>query len=78
MSAKIQKWGNSLAVRISKDVAKKANLDENSEVKIQNKGANIVIMPSAKKYVLKDLLSEISKENLHQEDSFTPEGNEVW
>jgi antitoxin MazE len=78
MSAKIQKWGNSLGIRIPKTVIEKTNLNENSEVEIQHKDGNIIIMPIQKKYELKCLLKEITKSNLHKEDLSTPEGNEVW
>ena len=78
LSSKIQKWGNSLGIRIPKAVIKKANLEENSEVEILHKNGNIVIMPIAKKYKLADLLSEITKENLHSENDSLVEGNEVW
>ena len=78
MSAKIQKWGNSLGVRIPKALIKEAKLDENSEVEIQHKNGNIIIMPIQKKYLLSDLLKKITKTNLHEEDEFVSEGSEVW
>ena len=61
MGAKIQKWGNSLGVRIPKSVIEKANLDENSEVEIENKDGAIIIFPRHKKESLTDLLSKITK-----------------
>lgn len=78
MSSKIKKWGNSLGVRIPKTIIKEADLDENSEVEIQHKNGNIIIIPIQKKYVLSDLLKKITKKNLHGEDEFAVEGNEVW
>ena len=78
MAAKIQKWGNSLGVRIPKSVIEKANLDENSEVEIENKYRAIIIFPRQKKQSLSNLLSKITKNNLHKEDDFETEGNEVW
>ena len=78
MAAKIQKWGNSLGVRIPKSVIEKANLDENSEVEIENKDGAIIIFPRQKKQSLSNLLSKITKNNLHKEDDFETEGNEVW
>lgn len=78
MSAKIQKWGNSLGVRIPKSIIEKANLNENSEVEIENKDGAIIIFPRQKKLSLDTLLSQISKNNLHQESDDEVEGNEVW
>jgi antitoxin MazE len=78
MSVKIQKWGNSLGVRIPKTVIEKVNLSENSEVEIESKNGTIVIFPAKKEYSLDSLLEQITKNNLHSEEDFQVEGNEVW
>ena len=78
MTAKIQKWGNSLGIRIPKSIIEKANLNENSEVEIENKDGAIIIFPRQKKLSLDTLLSEITKDNLHQESDDEVEGREVW
>ena len=78
MSAKIQKWGNSLGIRIPKSVIEKANLDENSVVEIENKDGSIIIFPRQKRESLATLLSRITKKNRHKEDEFVIQGNEIW
>lgn len=78
MSVKIKKWGNSLGVRIPKAVIAKVNLSENSEVEVESKNGTIVIFPVKKQYSLESLLEQITKSNLHHEDDFKAEGNEVW
>ncbi len=78
MSVKIQKWGNSLGVRIPKTVIEKVNLGENSEVEIESKNGTIVIFPVKKEYLLDALLEQITKSNLHSEEEFKSEGNEIW
>ncbi len=78
MSVKIQKWGNSLGVRIPKTVIDKVNLSENSVVEIESKNGTIVIFPAKKEYSLDVLLEQITKSNLHTDEEFKPEGNEVW
>lgn len=78
MSAKIQKWGNSLGIRIPKSVIEKANLNENSEVEIENRDGLIIIFPRQKKESLASLLSKVTKKNLHTEEEYEIEGNEVW
>jgi antitoxin MazE len=78
MSVKIQKWGNSLGVRIPKNVIEKVNLHENSEVEIESKNGVIVIFPAKKHYSLDSLLEQITKDNIHTEEEFGVEGNEVW
>jgi antitoxin MazE len=78
MSVKIQKWGNSLGVRIPKAIIEKVNLGENSEVEIESKNGTIIIFPAKKTYSLDALLDQITKNNLHSEEEFKAEGNEVW
>jgi antitoxin MazE len=78
MSVKIQKWGNSLGVRIPKAVIKKTNLSEHSEVEVESKNGTIVIFPAKKQYSLESLVDQITKSNLHYEGDYKAEGNEVW
>ncbi len=48
MVTKIQKWGNSLAVRLPKAIIQKLNLKEGGEVAVRDEAEQIVIqqMPS--------------------------------
>ncbi len=78
MSAKIQKWGNSLGVRIPKNIIETIELEENSEVEIETKDGAIIIFPKQKKQSLSSLLNQITKSNLHKADEDEVEGNEVW
>lgn len=78
MSAKIQKWGNSLGIRIPKSLIEKMDLSENSEVEIEHKNGALVIFPAKKQYSLDNLLNQINKHNLHEEEDIKPEGKEVW
>lgn len=78
MSVKVQKWGNSLGVRIPKAVIEKTKLHENAEVEIESKNGTIVIFPVKKEISLDSLLEQITKSNLHSEEDFKSEGNEVW
>ncbi|MBI5528577.1 MAG: AbrB/MazE/SpoVT family DNA-binding domain-containing protein [Deltaproteobacteria bacterium] len=79
MHARVQKWGNSLAVRIPRPFAADAGLDENSEVDISLKGESLVVKPLVRTPSLKTLLAGITDENIHQElDTGAPVGNEAW
>lgn len=78
MSLKIQKWGNSAGVRIPKVIMEKANLSINSEIEIECKNQKIIIFSKKKPIQLKDLLSQITKDNLHTEDSYMKVGKEIW
>jgi len=79
MKTRIQKWGNSLAIRIPKAFATEIGLLENSTVEVILNDDELVITPAKERYVLKSLVKEITKENRHGEEDFgEPEGGEVW
>ena len=78
MAVKIQKWGNSLGVRIPKAVALATKLGENSEVEVSHQDGAIIILPVSQEYRLGDLVAGISKENVHHEILDEPVGREVW
>jgi len=75
----IQRWGNSLAVRIPKPFALQADLSENSEVDISLEGDRIVVRPATKEWKLDDLLAGITTRNAHKEISWGDRaGREAW
>ena len=78
MNTKIRKWGNSMGIRIPKTLMEKANLSANSEVEIECKNQKIIIFSKKTPLQLKDLLSQITKNNLHSEDSYIRVGKEIW
>lgn len=80
MQTKIQKWGNSLAIRIPKSFALDINLKQDELVDLSVDESRIVITPvGGKKYSLEEILKGISKNNLHSEiDTGSPIGKEIW
>jgi antitoxin MazE len=80
MKARIQKWGNSLALRIPKALADEAGLEQHRSVELALVDGQIMITPHAEdEYQLDDLLSKITPDNLHAEiDTGYATGNEVW
>ena len=80
MLTKVQKWGNSLALRIPKAFALHAQLENNSFVEISVVEGQIIITPvAAPSWTLEELLAGINKNNLHHEiDIGFAIGNEVW
>ena len=80
MVTKIQRWGNSLGLRIPKSLAKDAGVEEGSPVDISIEGDRLVIQPvRPSRYELKDLVSQIREDNLHDEiPPGGPVGREVW
>ncbi len=80
MLTKVQKWGNSLALRIPKAFAVDAQLVNDSFVEISIVEGQIIITPVvAPSWTLDELLAGINKNNLHHEvDTGFTIGNEVW
>jgi antitoxin MazE len=68
MKTRIQKWRNSLAVRIPKVLASKAGLSENGTVELSISAGRLVIEPiTTERLTLGDLLKGVTDENLHGE-----------
>lgn len=80
MLTKIQKWGNSLALRIPKAFALDAQLDNDSVVEVSLVDGQIVIKPvQSPTWTLEKLLAGINNDNIHGEtDTGEAIGNEVW
>ncbi|MCH8062243.1 MAG: AbrB/MazE/SpoVT family DNA-binding domain-containing protein [Chloroflexi bacterium] len=80
MKARIQKWGNSLALRIPKALAEEAHVRQNTQVEISLVNGKIVVEPvKPPAWTLEDLLEGITEENLHLEVESGPSvGKEVW
>jgi antitoxin MazE len=77
---RVQKWGNSLAVRIPKSFAEEAGLERETAVDLSMADGKLIIIPVAKpKPSLTQLLSRITDDNLHKEvDTGSTVGNEIW
>jgi antitoxin MazE len=68
MLTKIQKWGNSLAVRIPQTLAEEIGIEDGTSVKIWVSGGQIHIAHVRDvRYELEDLLNGVTSENLHGE-----------
>jgi antitoxin MazE len=79
MEVRVQKWGNSLAVRLPKPVAIDAKLEEGSVIDVRVVEGKLVAEPVGPRYALEDLLRCIKKGNLHGEiETGPPVGREVW
>ena len=80
MRTRVQKWGNSLALRIPKAFAAEVGLQRETSVEVSLADGKLVITPVTKpKLTLKQLLAKVTKENLHNEVDTSPAiGNETW
>ncbi len=80
MKTRIQKWGNSLALRIPKSFANEVGLEPNALVELALVNGQLVVTPvSAPSVMLDNLLAGVTAENIHAEvDTGSGVGNEVW
>jgi len=80
MLTKIQKWGNSLAVRIPKAFVKEAHVAYGSSVDLSVHDGKIIIDPHTEpEYRLDDLLKGVTKHNRHAEvQTGDAVGREAW
>ncbi len=79
MKATIQKWGNSLAIRIPKNITKETSVSEGSNIDIIVENGRIILSPSPKEYSLKELLKNVTNENIHSEiPTGDHTGGEIW
>jgi len=80
MDTQLARWGNSLAVRIPKDVAEKARFREGDPVRLYvGEGGGVVIEPVQGQITLESLVDGITPENRHAETEWGPaRGKESW
>jgi antitoxin MazE len=80
MITKVQKWGNSLAVRLPKAFTQSTKIENGSFVEITVVEGQLVINPvPAPSWTLEGLLGGINANNLHHEvDTGEASGKEVW
>ena len=80
MTTKIQKWGNSLAVRIPNEFAENLNWSAGSVVGFKQLGDQIIITKAKPVYTLEDMVKGITKKNRHKSlwPNDKPRGKEIW
>jgi len=80
MRTRIQKWGNSLAVRIPKSYATEARLEQDLLVELSLEDGKLIMQPvTPPEFTLEELLSQMTEENLHGDVEVGPAaGKEVW
>ncbi len=80
MKTKIQKWGNSLGVRLPKSITEQKALKAGTGVSVVLHNDIIVIDPEVANIPsLESLVENISVDNVHNEtDWSSPRGKEIW
>ncbi|MBX9770173.1 MAG: AbrB/MazE/SpoVT family DNA-binding domain-containing protein [Candidatus Obscuribacterales bacterium] len=78
MQSRITKWGNSLGLRIPLALAKQLGISDGQAIELSLEKGRLVI-ERAKPYSLKELVSKITPENLHDEiPTGKRRGREEW
>ena len=80
MVTKIQKWGNSLAVRLPKSVVTKLSIKQNHRVTVHHDRSRIVVTPiKPTEITLEEIVEAITPQNRHgATDWGTSLGKEIW
>jgi antitoxin MazE len=80
MTTTIRKWGNSLGVRIPRDIAEDAGLSEGKEVMLEKRDGRLTLRPVARNKVSLDaLVRKMTPHNQHVEIEWgKPRGKEIW
>ena len=80
MRLRVQKWGNSLALRIPAAFARETGLGPGADVDLELDGNRLIITPTSHgPYTLSGLLGSVTDENLHDAvETGRRQGQEVW
>jgi len=80
MQTKIQKWGNSLGLRIPRTFAVEAQVEAGAIVDLSVENGRLLVRPlRVRKHALSALLRKVSRRNLHREVATgRAVGREAW
>jgi antitoxin MazE len=80
MRTRVNKWGNSLGLRIPKTYADEINLKENASIEMIMQEGTLLITPvTEREWTLGELLAGVTEENRqHEWETGPAEGEESW
>ncbi len=79
MQARIQKWGNSLALRIPKSFAIESHIEQDTLVDVTLQEGRLIITPLPCNITLEALLEQVTADNTHSEQAIgVSMGQEAW
>jgi len=79
MRSQLVKWGNSTAVRIPKEVLRKAGMQEGDTIEFGAKKGAVLAKLVKNRFKLSTLVADISLENVHNETEWgEAQGGEIW
>ena len=78
VQSRVRKWGNSLGVRVPRELAVRAGLSEGARIDIEGYAdGRIVITPSRRRFTLDELLAGMTPEQEHPLEDDGPHGKEL-
>ncbi len=78
MTVSMKKWGNSLALRVPRDVANTLHLKQDDLLELEIKEGALILRPRPNDR-LESLVAGITEENRHHEvETGEPLGHEAW
>jgi antitoxin MazE len=78
MQVRVARWGNSLGLRIPKDIAQRVGLREGARVDVEVEGDRIVVFPARPRYVLAELLKGMTPQAMREAFDWGPDkGREI-
>ncbi len=78
MTVAVKKWGNSLAIRLPKDIVQSLEVDNETKLDVKVEEGKLILVPR-RENDLSSLLNRITPENLHREiDTGDAVGHEIW
>ncbi len=78
MQVHLTRWGNSLGMRIPKDLATRLGFTEGAQVEVAAEGDRLVISAARPRYKIEDLVADLSNEALREAFDWGPDqGREV-
>lgn len=80
MESHVARWGNSLAVRIPRLLARELGLESGQPVDLEVNGDTLTVRPRRRaRLSLRELLDQVTEDNLHEETDWGPPvGREEW
>jgi antitoxin MazE len=74
----LTKWGNSLGLRVPRDIAARMGLTEGARVDVEaSDDGRIIITRSRRRFTLDELLAEMTPEREHELEDDGPTGSEI-
>ena len=77
MRAQVSKWGNSLAIRLPKAAVESLRVHEGEAVDLAIEGESLVVRAARPRFVLEELLADLTPDNQPEALDFPPAGEEL-